>query len=178
MQGLIMKTTILKPFYLVICSFLFISISCFAKPSQSLTSVILKPQAPDFELLDMDDEPHKLSDYKGKPVIINFWASWCSECRTELPSMNRAQTKLKNDGVALIAVNVGESEETIFTFANKYPIQFRVLRDESAKESKKWSIIAIPTTFVLDAKGRIIYQAVGPRKWDSDVLLDKIRALK
>lgn len=149
-----------------------------AEPLSSLISVPAKPQAPNFELMDMDDEIHKLSDFKGSPVIINFWASWCPECRHELPSMNRAKEKLKNSGVKMIAINVGESEETIFSFAGKYPINFLVLRDETAKEAKKWSIIGMPTTFVIDAEGRIVYQAVGPRTWDSDVLLDKIRALE
>ena len=173
-----MKKSIIKPIYLSVLVALFFSVACNATPSKSLTTVTSKPQAPDFKLFDMDDEVHKLSDYRGKPVILNFWASWCHECRTELPAMNRAWKKLKNEGIEMLAVNVGESEETIFTFASKYPIYFRVLRDEKAKESKKWSIVGMPTTFVIDPKGRIIYQAAGPRKWDDDELLDKIRALK
>jgi len=174
-----MKVSQIKPSrYLALCilSLFFVTITV-AEPLSSLIAVPAKPQAPNFELMDMDDEIHKLSDYKGKPVIINFWASWCHECRHELPSMNRANEKLKNSGVKMIAINVGESEETIFKFANKYPINFLVLRDETAKEAKKWSIIGMPTTFVLDSDGRIVYQAVGPREWDNDALLDKVKKL-
>lgn len=140
--------------------------------------VLTKTPPPEFTLLDMEDEPNKLSDYKGKLVIVNFWASWCVECRSEIPSMNRAQEKLKDDDVALIGINVGESEETIFRFANKYPIHFRVLRDESAEEAKKWGIIGLPTTFILNAKGHVVYKAIGPREWDDDSLLLEIKNVK
>jgi peroxiredoxin len=157
---------------------LFVDTISLAKPLSSLITVTAKPQAPNFELLDMDDNLYKLSDFKGKPVIINFWASWCHECRTELPAMNRAWAKIKNEGIQILAVNVGESEETILSFANKFPISFLVLRDGTAVEAKKWSIIGMPTTFVIDPKGRIVYQAVGPRAWDSELLLDKVRALR
>ena len=103
---------------------LFLVTIAVAEPKSSLIAVPAKPQAPNFELMDMDDETHKLSDFKGSPVIINFWASWCPECRHELPSMNRAKEKLKNSGVKMIAINVGESEETIFSFAGKYLLIF------------------------------------------------------
>ena len=175
-----MKVSQIKPSrYLALCilSLFFVTITV-AEPLSSLITVPAKPQAPDFELMDMDDNLHKLSDFKGMPVIINFWASWCHECRTELPAMNRAWKKIKNEGIQMLAVNVGESEETIFSFANNFPINFLVLRDEKAVEAKQWLIIGMPTTFVIDPKGRIVYQAVGSRQWDNKLLLDKVRALR
>ena len=149
-----------------------------AKPQQLLTPVVSKPNAPAFKLIDMDDEVHKLADYKGKPVIINFWATWCSPCREELPSMNRAWEKLKDDGIEMLAINVGENEDTIFAFSGEYPIDFTVLLDESGTEINKWPIKGLPTTFIIDPEGKIIYQAIGGREWDDDDLLDKVRALK
>ena len=146
--------------------------------SQPLTLVKSKPFAPDFELRDMDDEIHRLADYKGKPVIINFWATWCPPCRAELPSMNRAWQKIKNDGIAMIAINIGEQEDTVFEFASQFPISFMVLLDERADEMKKWPMTGLPTTFILDPEGRIVYKAVGDKDWDDDALLDMIRALR
>ncbi len=150
----------------------------YVKPQQSLTSMKDKPDAPAFKLIDMDDEMHKLADYKGKPVIINFWATWCPPCREELPSMNRAWEKVKDDGIEMLAINVGEDEDTIFAFSGEYPINFTVLLDESGTEINKWPIKGLPTTFVIDPEGKIIYQAVGGREWDNDSLLDKVRALR
>ncbi len=156
-------------------------VACDAAPksaSQSLTPMKNTPNAPAFKLIDMDDAVHKLADYKGKPVIINFWATWCPPCREELPSMNRAWKKVKDEGIEMLAINVGEDEDTIFAFSGEYPIDFTVLLDESGKEISKWPIKGLPTTFVLDPDGKIIYQAIGGREWDDDKLLDMVRALK
>lgn len=149
-----------------------------SQPQQSLTSIADKPNAPAFKLVDMDDEVHKLADYKGKPVIINFWATWCPPCREELPSMNRAWEKVKDDGIEMLAINVGEDEDTIFAFSGEYPIDFTVLLDESGEEINNWPIKGLPTTFVIDPDGKLIYQAIGGREWDDDKLLDMVRALK
>jgi peroxiredoxin len=149
-----------------------------AAPKQSLTPIMSRPLAPEFKMLDMDDVSHKLSEYKGKPVIVNFWATWCPPCRAELPSMNRAWKKVKDEGIEMLAINVGEDEDSIFIFTGEYPIDFTVLLDESGAEIRHWPIKGLPTTFVLDPEGRIVYQAIGSREWDDDALLDKVRALK
>ncbi len=149
-----------------------------AAPNQSLTPIMSRPLAPGFKMMDMDDLSHKLSDYKGKPVIINFWATWCPPCRAELPSMNRAWKKVKDEGIEMLAINVSEDEDSIFIFTGEYPIDFTVLLDESGAEIRHWPIRGLPTTFVLDPEGRIVYQAVGSREWDDDALLNKVRALR
>ena len=93
----------MKILNLAILNFLLLFvIACDAAPTQSLTPVAGKPNAPAFKLIDMDDEVHKLIDYKGKPIIVNFWATWCPPCREELPSMNRAWKKVKDDGIEIL----------------------------------------------------------------------------
>ena len=134
--------------------------------------------APAFNLPDMDGEKHTLNSYKGKPVIINFWATWCPPCRAELPAMNRGWAKIKDEGIAMIAVNVGENEDTIFEFMGDHPIDFTVLLDESSETTNKWPIKGLPTTFILDKEGNLVYRAVGGREWDSDELLNVARELK
>lgn len=145
---------------------------------QTLTPLPDKKMAPELVLLDMEGVKHNIRDYRGKPVIINFWATWCPPCRRELPSMNRAWKKIKEEGIVMIAVDVGEDEDTIFTFMGDYPIDFTVLLDSSGEISAKWPVVGLPTTFVLDKEGRLVYQAIGGREWDEDSLLDKVRALK
>ena len=143
-----------------------------------LDTIASKPRAPDFALTDEDGNIHRLSDYKGKPVILNFWATWCPPCREEIPSMNRAWKKVKDEGIEMIAINVGEDEDTIFAFTAEYPIDFQVLLDESGEMMKKWPVKGLPTTFILDIRGHIVYRATGGREWDADELLDEVRKLK
>jgi len=131
-----------------------------------------------FNLPDIDGENYTLTDFRGQPVIINFWATWCPPCRRELPSMNRAWQKIKNQGIHMIAINVGEDEDTIFSFTGDYPIDFLTLLDLDGSTVKAWPVKGLPTTFVLDPQGRIVYQAVGEREWDDEALLDKVRALR
>lgn len=157
---------------------LFLMTGTQVRAYESLTPLSDKPAAPDFLLRDMDEGIHKLSDYKGKPVIVNFWATWCPPCRAELPSMNRAWKKVKDEGIQMIAINVGEDEDTIFAFSGDYPIDFTVLLDETGEEINNWPIKGLPTTFVIDPQGRIAYKAVGGREWDNDKLLDLVRGLK
>ncbi len=144
---------------------------------QSLTPVAGKPPAPAFSLKDMDGETHRLSDFRGKAVIVNFWATWCPPCRAELPSMNRAWTNLKNDDVVMIAINVGEDEDTIFSFMGDYPIDFLTLMDQDSRVIGNWPVKGLPTTFVVDPQGQLIYRAIGSREWDDPNLLEMVRQL-
>ena len=144
----------------------------------AITPIEEKPPAPDFTLKDMDGNEVSRESLAGKPVIINFWATWCPPCRAEIPAMNRAWHKIKDKGVAMIAIDVGEDEDTIFAFQADYPMDFTVLLDEDGKEVKKWPVRGVPTTFVLDPQGRMVYRAAGARAWDDDELLQKILDLR
>ena len=145
--------------------------------SRMLTAIPSRPLAPSFNLPDDEGEMHALSDYKGKVVIINFWATWCPPCRAELPSMNKAWEKLKDHDVQMLAVNVGEDEDTVFAFTGEQEINFQILLDESGEIINLWPVRGLPTTFVLDKEGRVVYRAVGGRDWNSDEIINIIKKL-
>jgi peroxiredoxin len=145
---------------------------------QTLTPVPGNIPAPDFSLQDTDGNLHRLSEYRGRPVIINFWATWCPPCREEIPSMNRAWHVLREEGVAMLAINVGEDEDTIFVFTADYPADFPLLLDRSGDIIGQWPVKGLPTTYVIAPDGSIAYRAIGGREWDDDDLLDVIRKLK
>ncbi len=165
----------MKAFYTFI---IFITLSSITSAEEILTPLPNKPEAPEFLLRDMNEKIKELDDYIGKPIIINFWATWCPPCRAELPSMNRAWKKIKDEDIQMLAINIGEDEEAISSFTKNYPIDFTILLDESSEEISNWSIRGLPTTFVLDPQGHVIYRAVGGREWDNKKILDMVRALK
>jgi peroxiredoxin len=148
-----------------------------APSPQTLPPVKAPFAAPDFALQDMDGQTHHLSDYRGKVVILNFWATWCPPCRKEMPSMERAQRKIKDEPIVILAVDVGEDEDTIFQFMANFQIGFSLLLDREGKIIKDYPVVGLPTTFIIDPAGRVVYRAVGSREWDDDALLDQLRAL-
>jgi peroxiredoxin len=158
---------------------LILLLSCaVAVADQTLAPVPGRPPAPDFTLPDTAGKPHRLSDYRGRPVIINFWATWCPPCREEIPSMNRAWRVLREEGVAMLAVNVGEDEDTIFVFTADYPADFPLLLDRSGEVIGQWPVKGLPTSYVIAPDGTLAYRAIGGRVWDDEELLEMIRGLK
>lgn len=137
-----------------------------------------QPPAPLFKLHDLDDQLHELDKYRGKVVIVNFWASWCPPCRFELPSMERAYQALKLHDVVMLGINVGENADTIFTFTSDYPVSFPLLLDIDSALTQKYPVIGLPTSFIIDPHGRMVYRAIGTREWDNKALLERILSLK
>ncbi|HFE48613.1 MAG TPA: TlpA family protein disulfide reductase, partial [Chromatiaceae bacterium] len=86
--------------------------------------------------------------------------------------------RIEKQGIAMVAINVGEDEDTIFSFTGDYPIDFPIWMDREGDKVAAWPVRGLPTTFVLDTEGRIVYRAIGGREWDDDSLLDKVRALR
>lgn len=145
-------------------------------PNINLASIASPRKAPDFTLKDMDGKVYKLSQFRGNAVIINFWTSWCPPCAYEMPALNRAWKKTRKMKIKILAINVGENEDQIFSFLGKYPVDFPLIMDRSGNTVKQWKVIALPTTFVVDKNGYIVYRAVGGRDWDHDKLIQKVNA--
>jgi len=130
-----------------------------------------------FNLEDPGSHVHQLSDFRGKVLIVNFWASWCAPCREELPSMNRARAALKQKDVAMLAINLGEDREAVNAFIDDFPIDFTVLLDHDGTVGQSWQVTGMPTTFLVNPRGEIVYRIVGKREWDSEEILGLIREL-
>jgi len=158
--------------------FMSMVLSHVAIAQESLHEVKGHPTAVAFSLLDIDENSHSLTAYKGKVVIVNFWATWCPPCRFELPAMEKAYQKLKTKDVVMLGINVGEDADTIFSFTADYPVTFPLLMDKDSKVIQAYPVIGLPTTFVIDPNGKIIYRAVGTREWDEQSLIEKVLSLK
>lgn len=142
-----------------------------------LTPVPERPPAPDFSLPGPDGRTYRLVDDRGRPVILNFWATWCPPCRAEMPSMQRAHDILAGE-VAVIAVNVGDDAAAIADFLAETPLNFPLPMDLEARVATRYPMVGLPTTFVIDPEGRLVYSAIGEQEWDDPVLLDQVRALR
>lgn len=149
-----------------------------AQAEQRLTPVPGNVAAPDFALEDTEGKLHRLSDYRGQTVIINFWTTWCPPCREEIPSMNRAWRVLRKEGVVILAVNVGEDADTIFVFSADYPADFPLLLDRDGAVIADWPVRGLPTTYVVAPDGTIAYRAIGGREWDEAGFMEQIRRLR
>ena len=157
---------------------LFASITFAGSSGDGLVPLPKKPKAPDFETMDLEGNTHRLSDYRGQVVIVNFWATWCPPCRAEMPSMQRAWEALRPEGVVLLAVNMGEKREAVAEFLENNLIDFPLLLDGGMVVSSGWPVQGLPTTYVVDPQGRAVYAAAGMREWDAPVVLGQIRSLK
>jgi len=132
---------------------------------------------PPLALRDADGKEHKLADYRGKVVVLNFWATWCEPCREEMPSMQRLQDKLAGKPFAILAVDFGEGPPRIREFLAKVPVRFTILLDRNLSAAGAWNVKVLPTSLVVDANQRIRYSVVGDVKWDSPAVERKIREL-
>lgn len=147
---------------------------------QGLTPIPGKPQAPDFTLSDLKGNIHSLADYRGKVVLVSFWATWCAPCRKEMPSMQRAWEKVQDQDVMLLALNWKDSEDFIDQFLESFPqtLEFPILMDKDGSVASEYGVKGLPANFIVDPQGRMVYQAIGEREWDHPELLEQILALK
>lgn len=120
----------------------------------------------DFTLKDLEGNDVKLSDFQGKKVFLNFWATWCPPCKAEMPHMqNFYESKANEMNVEILAVNLTKEDkgiEKVKKFAEDYKITFPILLDEKGDIGKKYRSFAIPTTYVLNTEGKIEQKIVGP----------------
>jgi thiol-disulfide isomerase/thioredoxin len=133
--------------------------------------------APPLVLRDLDGKERKLADYRGKVVVLNFWATWCEPCRQEMPSMQRLQDKLAGKPFVILAVDFGEGPPRIREFLQKVPVRFTVLLDRDLSTANAWNVKVLPTSLVVDANQKIRYTAVGDLVWDSAPVERAIRKL-
>jgi Peroxiredoxin len=126
--------------------------------------------APDFELQDINGKTMKLSSFRGKKVIVNFWASWCPPCRLEMPEIEKYYTQNKNTGIEILAVNLTTAEKSqaaVTSFVKADGITFPVLLDKNGDAAHLYDISSIPASFILDSRGVIQEKVVGPMTYES-----------
>jgi thiol-disulfide isomerase/thioredoxin len=120
----------------------------------------------EIKLMDLNGRPVSLSDFRGKIVFLNFWTTWCYDCRIEMPHMEKLHQKFKNKEFEMVAINLQEPVSPLKQFFKDYKLSFTALLDSDGEVGAHFRITAIPTTFILNREGIIVGKIMGPREWD------------
>ncbi|KMT23244.1 TlpA family protein disulfide reductase [Clostridium cylindrosporum] len=124
-------------------------------------NTFVKTKAIDFKLKDLNGKEVSLSTLKGKHVLINFWATWCPPCRSEMPDIEKLYQETKDSDLVILAIDIGEDKETVKSFIDENKFNFNVLLDSNKDVAIKYNITSIPTSFFIDKEGNIIYKKIG-----------------
>lgn len=147
-------------------------------PSPFTVEKLAGQKASDFTLKDIDGNNVSLSSFKGKVVLLNFWATWCPPCRAEMPTMNRLNDRLKNKGLIVLAVSTDKAVVDVKDFLKKNPVNFTVLVDYNLNVSRSlYKVFMMPTTFLIDKRGIIVEKYFGEQDWTNPDLVKEIEAL-
>jgi len=138
----------------------------------SVAAALPKPaaKAANFTLTGLDGKSHALSDYKGKIVFLNFWASWCPPCRAEMPSMQKLYGSWDKKKFVMLAVNLREAKGAVGSFARQNGYTFPILLDDTGGIASQYQVAGIPTTIIIDGKGYVLSRTVGSREWSLEAL--------
>lgn len=150
---------------------------CSFARAESAVTPLLKPldlvgyassaPAPHFSGSTIDTRQVAMRDLRGKVVLMNFWASWCTECRPEMPVLERLHREFAPQGLAVIGINAREGREVIRRYASELGLTFPLVLDRDAKINALYGVVGLPTTFLVGRDGRAVALAVGPREWAS-----------
>ena len=133
--------------------------------------------APVLNARDLGGTSRSLADYRGKVVLLNFWASWCPPCLREMPSMERLRVKMAGQPLEIVALASAEGPNDVKAFLSKMNLGFPILLDTDGSNTQRWKVFALPTSFLLDAKGRVRYVLTGPTEWDEGEALKLIESM-
>ncbi|QPJ64170.1 MAG: TlpA family protein disulfide reductase [Candidatus Nitrohelix vancouverensis] len=156
----------------IVCALIF-TLTCSVASAQEQDMI-----APEFSLNSLDGRTISLEQYRGKYLLINFWATWCGPCRMEMPSLERLHQRFKNKGFEVLAISndmFGARVVKPYIEANK--LSFTVLLDQKMTVSSQYGVVSLPTTYLIDPQGKIIGALYGAENWDTPATLQYFETL-
>ena len=136
-----------------------------------------RAEAPQLELIDIAGHAHSLEAYAGRVVVVNFWATWCVPCKKEMPSLERLHVSLQDKGLLVLAIAASDSEDDVRAYQTRTPLVFPLLADETQRITERWSVLAVPTTYVVDRQGKIALRVTGEYDWQGTDIVAHVRRL-
>ncbi len=132
--------------------------------------------APDFSF-DLNGKPARLSEFRGKVVVLNFWATWCAPCIEETPALNRMHQQIASSGGMVLGVSIDEDEAQYRKFLADQQITFPTFRDPSKNIATSYDTFGWPETYIIDRNGKIARKIIGPQVWDSPEMIAYLKRL-
>ena len=158
-----------------------LNIALLLLPAGAAAAADLTPWAggppPALALKGLDGATHRLADYRGKVILLNFWATWCGPCRDEMPSIQELKDKLAGKPFVVLAVNLDEPESRIRKFLSQMKLDFTILLDPEKKAARAWGARILPASYVIGPDGRIRYTLVGEINWSHEQVVSRISEL-
>jgi thiol-disulfide isomerase/thioredoxin len=144
--------------------FMFLFSSC-EKVEMKAPPPIKPYPAPALTLSDLAGKDITLASFKGKPVVVNFWATWCIPCRNEMPELEKLHRERKSEGLEVLLVNVKESKEVVEKYISENGFTFKVFLDTDGDIYRAFQVFGLPSTFFIDSKGIVRYSYMGELTW-------------
>lgn len=139
--------------------------------------VVVGDSAPDFSITADNGRTITNSNFGGKLLVLNFWATWCPPCIEELPSLNAFQRQFANSGVVVLGVSIDKDENAYREFLAKARISFLTARDPEKKISSEYGTQKVPETYIIDGRGKVLRKIISNTDWMSDRMLADVRSL-
>lgn len=153
----------------------------FALPALSVQAAEFRKMdrvtPPPLVLKDASGKSHNLAAYKGKVVLVNFWATWCPPCREEMPSMQRLKEKMAGRPFVMLGIDSGESPADLGGFLEQVKVDFTIVFDPDGVVTRRWKVFGLPTSFLLDKQGKVRYALTGTTEWDGKEAMDLIEGM-
>lgn len=144
-------------------------------------------EARDFSLSDLAGKQFKLSSFRGKVVLLNFWSAWCESCKEELPALERASKELKKYDVEVVSVGIDDTQENFVKIVDKAALSFPILLDSKSEVKAAYKLASVPETFIIDREGKFVLfndpvggpdlRIKGPRPWDDRMMIQALAAV-
>jgi DsbE subfamily thiol:disulfide oxidoreductase len=147
------------------------------KAVRNLEEVKDHPAAPEFALPNPDGKKLSLKELRGKLVFLNFWASWCTPCREEMPAMERLYQEFKGNGFEIVAVNVKDTRKDALAFVKELKLTYPILLDPEGQVGQLYGAWGLPATYLIDAKGIVLARVWGPADWYGPKARNLIKSL-
>lgn len=174
MKNLFLKILLIATSALIISSVTNLNAKSF---SPSETGKPALKMAPDFSANDLSGKSTVFSSFKGKPILLNFWATWCPNCREERKYLISFYEEYKDKGIVVISVSTDRSPDQVKEYLKKVPMNFIILHDTSGQAARAYGVFALPTTFLIDREGLIKQRFLGAVDWtdqESKKLIDEL----
>jgi len=150
--------------------------SALARPPSVAASPLVGRAAPNFRLEGLNGPPVQLSDLRGQVVVVNFWASWCAECRVEQPALDATWRRFRDSGVVVVGVDFQDQSEDAHRYLTEMGSTYPAVRDGDSRTALAYGLRGVPETFLVDPAGRVVDRVIGPV--DADALARRIDSVQ